>query len=137
MTKGHFWEDAQHPKASCHGNTGHEPIKGFTSSAVHDGRGDREITPAEEQHSSVNEVRCDSRGSRFVVFSLHPKRSQRSDLEGRKEGNVPKRHANCSCQHKNEAYLGQVLKRLSVRPHRAPDSTHFGFKGQRQLRAVA
>lgn len=41
-TKGQFWEDAQHPKASCHGNTGHEPIWGFTSSAVHDGRGARE-----------------------------------------------------------------------------------------------
>lgn len=83
-SKGHFREGAQHPKASCHGNTGHEPIKGFTSSAVHDGRGEREITPDEEPHSSVNEARCDSRESRFG-FSSHPKRSQRSDLKGKKE----------------------------------------------------
>lgn len=40
--KGQFWEDAQHPKASCHGNAGHEPIWVFTSSAIHDGRGERE-----------------------------------------------------------------------------------------------
>ncbi len=77
-TKGHFWEDAQHPKASFHGNAGYEPFDGFTSPAVNDGKGEREMTPADDPHSSVNQTRFE-RGQRFS-FPSHPEQSIRSNF---------------------------------------------------------